>query len=515
MRTDKVLKNGAYAIFAYFLTAIMAILVRKLFVLCLPVEFLGYEGLFGNIFSLLALADFGVESLIKYRMYSAFAANDKDEICKLMAIYKMIYRFVGIFILIVGLVLVPFLRWIVGDPSLRWEYIYIVYGIQLISTLCTYFLAYKRILFVVDQCEYRCTRVDAGCSLLSYLMQIMTLLFLRSYIVYLLVKVFTNIMANWILAKQTEKEYSYANREVRITKKDIEQSGLWHDIKNNMVQKVASAVWSSTDNILISILLGITNVGLISNYTLVSGYVTSILDKILNAFQSSIGNMIYTNDKKMGNDMFHMFNMVEFLMSSFVACSFFVLINPLITLWLGDGYTVGVGYVLFFSLNQYVMWNHRFITYYRTAFGKYEEDRNYILAGAILNIVCSIALAKPMGIAGIMLGTVIGHVGFWVGRVKVVYREYVDEPIRKYILRQIRNLLILTVELLLLFFLCNRISDNIIGFAGKMLLCIIIPNGINFLLFYRTKEMKLAMRYAGHVKELIKGKIPGRIKGKS
>ena len=184
-------------------------------------------------------------------------------------------------------------------------------------------------------------------------------------------------------------------------------------------------------------------------------------------------------------------------------------------MWLGDGYTVGVGYVLFFSLNQYVMWNHRFITYYRTAFGKYEEDRNYILAGAILNIVCSIALAKPMGIAGIMLGTIIGHVGFWVGRVKVVYREYVDEPIRKYILRQIRNLLILTVELLLLFFLCNRISDNIIGFAGKMLLCIIIPNGINFLLFYRTKEMKLAMRYAGHVKELIKGKIPGRIKGKS
>lgn len=508
MRTNKVLKNGAYAIISYFLTAIMAILVRKLFVLCLPVEFLGYEGLFGNIFSLLALADFGVESLIKYRMYSAFASNNKDEICKLMSIYKAIYRFVGIFILLIGLILIPFLRWIVGDPSLRWEYIYVVYGIQLISTLCTYFLAFKRILFVVDQSEYKCTRIDAGCSFLSYLLQIITLLFLKSYIVYLLVKVFTNIMANWILAKQTEKEYAFANKEIRITREDLARSGLWHDIKNNMVQKVASAVWSSTDNILISVFLGITNVGLISNYTLVSGYITSILDKILNAFQASIGNMIYTNDKEQGNNMFHMFNMVEFLIASFVACSFYILINPLIILWLGDGFTVGLGYVLAFSLNQYVMWNHRFITYYRTAFGKYEKDRNYILAGAVLNIVCSIVLAKPMGIAGIMLGTVIGHMGFWVGRVKVVYYEYVSEPITKYVIRQIKYLILLVVELILLSILCTYISNSIFGFMIKICLCLIVPNGINFLLFWRTDEMRLAMHYMEYVKEAVKNKLP-------
>lgn len=453
---------------------------------------------------MMSLADFGVETLIQYRMYAAFASEDKNEICKLMSLYRKIYLYVGLFILIVGIFLTPFLRFIIKDQSLQWEYIYVVYAIQMLSTLCTYFLAYRRILFIVDQCEYKCTKVDAACSLGSYFLQIIVLLTIKSYILYLLIKVVMNIVANCFLAFRTKREYPYVDSSMQTTRKDIEKAGIWHDIKNNMVQKVASLVWSSTDNILISMLLGISSVGVMANYTLITGYITSILNKIMDAFQASIGNMIYTNDTKHGNAMFHMFDMVEFFMASFVACAYFVLINPLISLWLGTEFTVGMGYVLVLSMNQYVMWNHRFINYYRNAFGKYEEDRNYILAGAILNIVCSVILAKPFGLAGIMAGTVIGHVGFWFGRVKVIYKEYVTESVRYYVLRQIRNVIILAVEMILLWSACKGLPQNFLGFAGKIGLCIFIPNIINLLIFSWTKDMKLALVYMKQIWQIIR-----------
>lgn len=502
MRTGKVLKNSIYAVLIYGMTAVIAILVRRLFVTYLPIEFLGYEGLFGNIFSLLTLADLGVESLIAYRLYEAFAEGHKEEICRLMAIYKKIYWFVGIFILISGLILIPFLKWIIKENSQHWDYIYVVYILQLLSTLCTYFLAYKRILFIADQNQYKCTEVDGACTLASYFFQIVAIVWFKSYIGYLISKIFMSIAANCVLARWAKKEYGYAETPVRITSRDLKQSGLWHDIKNNIVQKVASVIWSSTDNIIITMLLGIANVGILSNFSMVAGYVTSILDRILNAFQASIGNLIYTDNKERGNEIFHMFNMLEFFLASFGACSYFILLNPLISLWLGSAFEVGMGYILAFALNQYVMWNHRFVLYYRNSFGKYEADRNYILAGAILNIVCSILLAKPLGIAGIMLGTVIGHVGFWVGRVRVVYQEYITEKIWYYVLRQIRNLLLLGVYLLILWILCADIPSTLLGFAEKMILCILIPNGINFVLFFRTKEMKCAFFYIRQVVQL-------------
>lgn len=81
----------------------------------------------------------------------------------------------------------------------------------------------------------------------------------------------------------------------------------------------------------------------------------------------------------------------------------------------------------------------------------------------------------------------------------MVYQEYVQEKIRYYVVRQVRNIVILSVELLLINMICGHISDTYLGFLEKMLICIILPNGINFFLFCRTKEMKMAYSYVEYV----------------
>ena len=150
MRIRNTLKNIVYAMGSYIILAILTLLVRKIFVNSLPVELLGYEGLFGNIFALFALADLGVDSVILYRLFPAFSSNDKKSINKLMSVLRVFYVYVGIAILIVSLLLIPFLKYIISGNSLEWSYVYVIYFIQLIMTLSTYFLGYKRLMFKVS-----------------------------------------------------------------------------------------------------------------------------------------------------------------------------------------------------------------------------------------------------------------------------------------------------------------------------------------------------------------------------
>ena len=471
MRIKNTLKNSMYAVVSYGVLAVLALIVRKVFLLSLPIELLGYEGLFGNVFALLALADLGVESVILYRLFPAFAHKDEREINHLMCIYKKLYECVGVVIIVIGISLIPFLKFIISGNELDWNYLYIIYFVQLTATLCTYFLAYKRLMFTVSQQEYVCTKVDTQISILFNIVKIFILVAFENYILYLLCNLGINLFSNIIISNKVKKEFKYLNENEKISLKDF-QLGFGKDIKNNFVQKVCGTIYGGTDNIVISALLGISQVGLLANYTLIQSYITNFLIKLLKPFQMSIGNYVYTNDKYVGLKMFRMFDLISFFIASSISTCYLCVFNPFITVWLGCNYLLPLGFVIALSINQYIMWNHQFLTFYRYSFGKYELDKIPIAFAAIVNVVLSIVLSKNLGITGIMIGTAVGHVGFWFGRVIVVYTEYLTEPIKKYIIRQIFRFIVFGIEMQFCIYLCSHIPLNWCGIVIRVCVCV-------------------------------------------
>lgn len=490
MRIINTIKNSLYAIFSYLVLAILALIVRKVFLNSLPVELLGYEGLFGNIFSLLALADLGIETLILYRLFPAFAQNNKNDINRTMSIYKVLYRYVGIVVLLIGIVLAPFLKYIISGNELNWSYIYIVYFVQLATSLCTYFLAYKRLMFTVNQQEFECTKVDTSVSVFFNILKIVVLVKFKSYILYLFCNLTTNLLSNAIISYKVNKRFDFLNLSQKIDINDIKSLGIVKEIKDNLIQKISGTIYGGTDNIVISILLGISSVGLVSNYTLIGSYVTNFVTKLLKPFQMSIGNHVYSSEDESGYSLFRMFDLISFFLASAVATCFLCVFNPFVEIWLGKGFLLSQLFVLAFSLNQYVMWNHQFLCFYRYSFGRYDIDKHFILAAAIINVVLSIILSKPLGVAGIMIGTVIGQLGFWFGRVKVVYTIYIKrESALRYIVRQFLRLGVLTVEMYVSWLLCSQMSINVFGIICRLFACIIFTTTLNIVLFWRTSEM--------------------------
>lgn len=496
MRIKNTIRNSLYAVGSYLSLAILALVIRKFFLDRLPTEYLGYEGLFTDIFAVLSIADLGLSSVISYRMYPALARNDEKTLCKLMAIYKMIYRFIGTGIGVVGLCLIPFLKFIIKDNQLNWNYVYIVYLLQLVTSLCGYFLAYKRVMLVVTQRESEITKVEWRCTIFSHILRIVVLLTLANYILYLLVSVLSNIVTNYIISKKVDRDYVYLSKQrAAITKEDIRELGIGKDIKNNIFQKICHAVYGGTDSILISSIIGISEVGLLSTYSLISNHVSNLFTKILNPFQAAISSFVHDESVQNKEEMFRMFDRLGFFIAAFVTTSYIVLFNPFIALVFGEKYLLPELFIFAFSLNQYIGYNHKFLCFYRGSFGKYEIDKFFTFSAAILNIVFSIILAKKIGIAGIFFGTVIGHMGFWIGRARVVYSEYLDEKVYRYIWRQIANIVICFLEIGATVYICQYFPYSFWGLCLRIGACLLIPNAINLLLFCRSDEFALMKEY--------------------
>lgn len=500
MRVKKTLFNSIYAVLSYILIAILALILRRFFLQYLPTEYLGYEGLFGDIFAILSIGNLGIGSIILYRMFPAINANDEKTITRLMAVYRLLYTIVGTGIALIGLILIPFLPYIIKGNTLRWSYVYMVYLLQLVVALCSYFLAYKRVMLEATMREAEATKIETLCTLCSTIVKIVVILSTKNYILYLAVGVLNNVISNIFVVHKVNKDYPYVKNPVKITRNDIRELGIGKDLKNNVVQKICSVIYGGTDNILISSMIGISEAGLLSNYSLLTGHFSNMMTKMLNPFQVSIGNYVHSDDQSRALPMFHMFDRIGFFIGSFVSVSFFVLFNPFISMIFGERFLLSNLYVMFFAINQYITYNHKFLCFYRGSFGRYEIDKWFTAIAAILNLVFSIALAKPLGMAGIMLGTVIGHMGFWIGRIKVVYSEYIKEPVIKYILRQVMNTLLCGGEMILTYYICSMTANNILGFILKMFICLVVPNAINFVLFSKSTSMTLIFEYLGKSK---------------
>ena len=200
---------------------------------------------------------------------------------------------------------------------------------------------------------------------------------------------------------------------------------------------------------------------------------------------------------------FRMFDMMAFVFASFAAVSYMVLFQPVIRVWLGDEFLLDSLFVYTFAANQYIGYNHMFLCMYRNSLGRYEVDKPYILAGTAGNLVFSVILSEYFGVAGVMMGTIFGHLGFWIGRVKVVYTQLIQEHVIHYAARQAVRLTAAVLECMSAMMLSGYCMDGISGIVQRIGICLIVPNGLNYLLFFRTTEGKDAVCYARIVWDIV------------
>ena len=467
MRIKNSIINLIYIWGSTLLITLLSLVTRRLFLDSLKIDYLGYDGLFTSIFSFLTLSEMGIAGIITYHMYSEIAAENKQQICKLLYMYKQIYKIVGLFVLLAGTVISFFLPFILKNNQDSWGFIYTIYFLQLVATLCTYFFAYRRILFITHQKIYFCTMVDTFVTIISTFLKMAVLVWLKNYILYLLIGILANIISNIIIAWYSRVSFPEIVKTV-VTKEDFQKLNLWHDVKNMMATKIAGTIYGSSDSIIMTLFLGVGTVGMVNNYQMISSKIQEFILSLFKALQASIGNMVYDKDKEKGIGFFYALDLMGFYLGLVAAVGMIVVGQDFIILWLKNkSLQLSLIFLILLSVNVFISICNNPMNYFRNTLGHFESDRNYMIAAAVINIIFTLLLVIPFGVGGVMIGTVAGHLLIFMGRTVVVYKHYVKKAPFEYYKFFLFRLLIMISTAFISLFITKNIEKGILGLLLK------------------------------------------------
>ena len=254
-RTNKSFRNSAYALVVQGITVLLNFAIRTVFIKTLSVAYLGLNGLFTNILNVLSFAELGFGTAIVYAMYKPIAQNDTKKISAYMNYFKIVYRIVGVTILIVGFFLIPNLDFFISDtaeipagaPDLM-----LIYILYLVNSAVSYFFNYKRSLIVATQNGYIDSRNQLEFNFLKCAVQFLILVFFRSYLGYLVVQIACTLLGNIAISVKANKMFPYLKEYKKAELNREEKRSLAKNVVAMSFHKLGSVVVSGVDNISVS-----------------------------------------------------------------------------------------------------------------------------------------------------------------------------------------------------------------------------------------------------------------------
>lgn len=488
-RTTNSLRNVGAAIGGQLLNNLMKLVCRTAFIYTLGKEYLGISSLYANVITILNISELGFASAVTYSLYDPIVRDDRGAICSIMAFFRKAYRLIGLAVLVLGLVLMPALPKLMTGVTEKVD-IYQYYLLYLAQTVVSYlFFAYKSTLLVADQKKYLVDLVSYACQVVMNIVQIVVLFLWRSFFVYTLLAIVNNVAQNIATAILVDRRYPYL-REPAAKLGKQQRRDIFSRVYAVSLYRVSTAVGTATDNLLISSMVSVVAVGLYNNYYMIVQIVQKLISGIFQAFASSLGNLYATESRQRNEFIFRCLNLLNNWLIAVCSVCFLMVFQPFVELWVGESYLLSFPIVVVIVVNFATNYLQNVVQVYCNASGVFIRGKYRAVATAVLNLVISIVLADRIGIAGVLLGSIISRMTTtWWFDAWLLYRSGFDQsPWRYY--RECGITLILTAGC----YLAVRWMFSGMPAATWPLLALqgitaaAVPTGVYLLLYSRSKE---------------------------
>lgn len=491
-RIQNVKRNLIFNVVKFATQMLLQFLLRTIMIYVLGAEYLGLNGLFTNIFTFLNLAELGIGSAIVFNMYKPIAEGDTEKVKALQNLYKKFYIIISLVVLGLGLLLMPFINvFINGDVTVDIN-IYILYALYLANTLIGYFSAHKRSLLFAYQRNDVENKVKTFCLFGMTLIQIIVLILTKNYYIFFTVNLVFTFVECVLIHVSSNKLFPEINGKAEPLDEETKKQ-VGKNVAALSLHKIGSAVVFSTDNILISTMLGLVVLGAYSNYYLIITTLISVFSLITNALTSSVGNLIASENKEYAYSKFKQINFIFSIMSAFSTICLIVLLQPFIKLWTGGGvYLLDFSTTVLLSISFYLTRMRGATSMFKDGAGLFWQNRFAPLAESLINLVVSIILGIFLGINGIIIGTILStlFVPFWV-EPKVLYKHYFKKSVWNYFKTYFRDVLIMLVVGALCFGVCSLIPEGGIWLLlARFAVCVSLSAVLLIVAYLPTKEFK-------------------------
>ncbi|MBM6973424.1 lipopolysaccharide biosynthesis protein [Lactobacillus gallinarum] len=421
-RTKNSIKNIIFSFGYQILVLILGFVNRTIFINILGVNYLGISGLFSDILTMLSLADLGFSVALTYSMYRPLAEHDYKCLAGLTNLYKKVYRIIAIAVTIIGLSLVPFLKYLVHlsrpIPHLQWYYI-----LFLANTVASYLVVYKTSILTADQKDYILSKYRGIFSFFQTVFMTLFLWLTHNYTVYLCVQVFFTYAVNFYCSHIAEKTYPFIKEKVELSFSEVKE--IFRNLYSVFLYKISGVLLNATDNTLISVLVNTSMVGYYSNYSMIITNVTNLINTLFYSLTASLGNLIVKEKAERRYHVFQMIQSVSVILSTICICGFTFLIQDFIRLWLGKQFVLDNVILITIISNFYLGIILLPVWVYREATGFYQQTKYIMILTAIINLGLSIWWGIMWGVAGIIGASVVARLLTYVWYEPVLlFKEY-------------------------------------------------------------------------------------------
>jgi O-antigen/teichoic acid export membrane protein len=370
-------------------------------------------------------------------MYRPLAEKDDGKLAALLQLYRKVYVIIGFVVFGVGLCLIPFMGYLIKDPpdlppfvitlsatTVEIPQLTLYYVLFLTNSAMSYwFWGYKRSVLSADQKEYMITNYQTILTIVRAVLQIGVLLVLKDFTVYLLLQLGSTVAVNILVARKAGKMYPALKRTDVSPLSDEEKKKISKDVGSLAVTRIGYVALNSTSTILISSMVAFSLVGILSNYNMITEALTGVLTMLTGAITASLGNYFVERSQEESYTLFKNIEFVNSWLYGICSICLVILLNPFITLWIGEEYLLSTPVVVVIVLNFFVSGYVNVLWVFRSSLGLFTQGwfRPLIVAG--LNIGFSILLGHFFGLFGILISNFLARalVNVWYDPI-VIYK---------------------------------------------------------------------------------------------
>jgi len=491
-RTKKGTINIISGIINQIILLLLSFGVRTVIIKTIGIDYLGLNSLFSSILTILNLTELGIGGAIVFSMYVPIKNNDYSTIGALLHYYKRIFSIIGLIVLAIGVIITPFITFLInGDIPVDVD-VHVLFLIFLIDTVITYlFFPERKSLLTAYQRFDIISIINTLVKVLLYSLQIISLLLFKNYYIYIILLplfTFAECLFNYFWSKKLFDKIKVIGELSIDKKKEITKH-----VKGIALRKISSVSRNSLDSIVISLFLGLSTIAIYNNYFYIMNAVHAFLYIIPNAIRSIVGSYMCSESKE---NQYLLFKKISFFYIFIVSVCFscmFSLYQPFMKMWVGVDLMFPFLPMVLFCLYFYVLSLSDVVSLFDDASGLWWHGRFKTIIESILNLSLNFLLGYFWGVNGILIATLFTMFIFgFLWEALIVYRYCFDiKKFKSFVIKQ--TLLFAFVFVISIGTYFVNINIHLYAFFEiivKGIICILLMSFSFFVIFFKTTYFK-------------------------
>lgn len=441
MRTKQAFKNASTSLLLQLVLALSGIIIPRFFIALYGSAVNGLVSSISQFISYMALVEAGIGTAGTVALYKPIADKNQDRINGIVSAARSFYLRSGAIFLALLVALLIFYPFAVKNEIQNVSFIRTMIFVLSINGIVDYFYLGKfRVLLMADQKGYI---ISLAQIIGTVLMTVVCIILMELNCSALLVKG-TNaaiyILRSLIVGLYVKKNYPNVNFKAKPLFSDFGQrwAALLHQIVGMIVNNTAV--------VLMTLMLSknaLTEISVFSVYNLVGYSLYNVMNSISSGLNSGFGEVMSRGETDVLKRSFKSYEYAFFLFTFIAYACMAVLLYPFVHLY-SISFTDGVNYlrwslVALFTLSGILQSLRLPGLTLICAAGHFKQTQGRAIAEAVINITVSLALIKPLGVVGVLLGMCASYLYRTTDVIIYSAKHFVSGTLKNTFMRILRN----------------------------------------------------------------------------